>query len=527
MTARAVTDSRARRARCCRWLRALTLALCTGPLGEVARAAETDAILSEASRTFEYQTKPDKQYLRAALEELGLLGLGLLHYFSQHEANSVDWDLDYDWESFEQKLDGSAYSFDTNHFDTNFITHPAAGTLYYWAARGNRLSVLESLGYAFASSTVWEFFGEFREQTSINDLLVTPLTGLILGETTTQLGAFFDRSCETTANQIAGVVLGPSKSLHDAIDGLKPARDARCDRHGLASGGSHRFGLWAGYAAVTELSGPRDHVVGELRAGLHAGVAHLDAQRKPGTGWLSFSDGNIATLETELAVGEDKLNDFRIAARSVPAGLHYRRLRGLAGRQSGSELVVGALLATEYSQHRYDRRNGKLDKLFVLNVPGVSLLWTLRSGSRTLDIELDASAAVAGADAFALAAYRVVHPAPELPSVTLDKGYSHAVGFTLAPRLRLRMETTELGLEARSDRLFAVRVLDRSGAASASVPIAETRRRARFWFSVGPAPGLVRTTFWSEVDQRVGTIGDTRAANVEIALGSQFGFVLD
>ena len=525
MTARALTDSRARRASCTWSLRALAVALCIGPLSHEALAA--DAILPEASRTFEYPVAADQYYLRAALEELGLLGLGLVHYFSQHDANSVDWDLDYDWQSFERKLDGSAYAFDTNYFDTNFITHPGAGTLYYWAARGNRLSALESLGYAFASSTLWELFGEFREQTSINDLVVTPVTGFVLGETTTQLGAFFDRSCKTFANQLAGVVFGPSKSLHDAVDGLHPARDESCDRYGLATAGSHRLHVWAGYAAVTELSEPRDDVAGEFRAGLHAGVAHLDAMHQPGTGWLSFVDGNVATLRTELALGKGQLNDLKVNARTVPAGLHYRSLRGLGTHLSGSEIVVGALFATEYSQHRYDRPSGKLDKLFVLNAPGAALLWMLQRGRRLFEVELDTAAALAGADTFALAAYRVEHPSPDLPSVTLAKGYSHAVGFTLAPRVRLRTETAELGLDARSDRLYAVRVMDRSSHTRAHVPIAEKRQRARLWLSFGPATGLVQTTFWTEVEQRVGTIDSTRTARLEVAVGACFGLGLE
>jgi hypothetical protein len=89
------------------------------------------------------------------------------------------------------------------------------------------------------------------------------------------------------------------------------------------------------------------------------------------------------------------------------------------------------------------------------------------------------------------------------------------------------METAELGLDARSDRLFAVRVLDRSSSVRADVPIAETRRRGRFWLSVGPVPGVVRTTFWTEVEQRVGTVGRTRASALEVAVGSYFGFFVD
>src|SRR5690242_12224823 len=85
--------------------------------------------------------QPSPNYLRAALEEGAILIGGSVQYATA-SSNSVDWDLQYDWPSFRSKLTGQSVRFDTNHFDTNMVTHPVAGTLYYVAARGNRLTVL-------------------------------------------------------------------------------------------------------------------------------------------------------------------------------------------------------------------------------------------------------------------------------------------------------------------------------------------------------------------------------------------------
>jgi len=508
--------------RFCGWAPALGLVLASG------RAAAQEGVLPEASYTFEYRTPREKYYLRPILEELGLLGLGLAYYFQQHEANAVDWDLDYSWDSFEQKLDGRAYAFDTNHFNTNFVTHPVAGMLYYLAARGNRLSVLESLGYSFASSTLWEFLGEFRERVSVNDLFTTPLTGFILGEATTQLGAFFDRSCPTDANRILGSVFAPSKSVHDAIDGVSPRRDRICDKRGLSAIGGHRFDLSVSEAVVWRDTAARDDPpTGELRGTLRAEIKHFETLGREGSGWLSFSDGNWALLSTELAGSKDGLTDFDLIAHSAPAGLHYRDLVGLrGGGVRGSEVVLGFLAGAEYNMHQYRASAAKPDRWFVLNVPAARIAWTLHRGRNGFDLQLDAGAALGAASTFALSNYLGEHTDAELPTVTRVQGYSYGLGFSLAPSAKLRLDGTEIGLDARSDRLFALRRLDRSPTANPRVGIAETRRLGRLWLTTGPDGAISRLIVTAEVLQRGGFVGETGANSLEFRLGTGLGLAL-
>ncbi|HEV8551496.1 MAG TPA: DUF3943 domain-containing protein, partial [Polyangiaceae bacterium] len=275
---------------------------------------------SEQSPTFQYELPMRQQYLRAAVEELGLFGAGLGYYFIEQQQNSIDWALNYDWLSFRQKLTCQACALDQNFFDTNFVTHPLAGTLYYIAARGNRLNVLESFGYAFAMSTFWEFIGEFRERVSVNDMIVTPLAGLAIGESTTELGAFFDRGCPTVANSVLGTLFGPSKSLHDGLDGARLARAKTCDPHGFALEGSHRFAFFMGDAAVWAHHG--EAAVNELRLGLSMDVAHLDTLGRPGRDWVGFTEGNVASIDGRVAFDSVYVSDMRVGAHVLPAGLH-------------------------------------------------------------------------------------------------------------------------------------------------------------------------------------------------------------
>jgi hypothetical protein len=494
--------------------------LCAFVLVCVSRRAPADqSTPPDEGRTFEYTTIANKQYLRAVLEELGLLGLGLTHYFANQEVNSADWDLDYDWPSMRAKLVGDAYAFDTNHFDTNFVSHPGAGMLYYLAARGNRLSVLESLGFAFVSSAVWEYAGEYRELVSVNDLVVTPFAGFTLGESTTAIGAFFDRSCRNSATATLGSVFGWSKSVHDAVDGLEPGRDTECDRLGLSRRGDHRFQLFAGNAALVSEHG--ESASGEARFGAAAEILHLRGLGRPGRGWLSFSDGNVASLSVAAGVDAHRVSDLTVAARTVPFGLHYRSLvDGYGPGVNGSEIVVGFLVGSEYAQHRYDRPAGKMDRVFVLDLPASTVMLIARWGPRRLEASLDAGAALAGVDAFALASYRTSGSTSGLSSVTEVRGYSHAAGFALAPKLRLVLDGAELGFDARTDRLYGLGMLDRSPKNGAHAVANETRRRGTIWLSVGSA-SFPRATFFVDGRQRSGTLGSVSNTRHEVGAGTR------
>ena len=115
--------------------------------------------------TFAYTEPADPSYPRALLEMTGILSVGFLWYVTQTDI-AQDYDVNYTWPVFRKKLTGEALGFDTNHFGTNFIGHPLGGTGYYLAARSNRLSIAESLGFAVFGSLLWEYFGEVSERVS-------------------------------------------------------------------------------------------------------------------------------------------------------------------------------------------------------------------------------------------------------------------------------------------------------------------------------------------------------------------------
>jgi len=499
--------------------------------GVAAAPAHAQHMPTHVSRpeVLNYVEPLDPNYLRAALEEVGLLGLGFAHYMSNHSANSRDWDYQYTWPSFRSKVIGSGYRFDTNLFETNFVTHPAAGTLYYWAARGNRLPLLASVAYAFAASTVWELLGEFREHASVNDLFVTPLSGFVLGEMTFQHGAFFDRSCASTTNSVLGSVLSPSKSLHDAIDGAKLDRDTICDRNGLTQRGAHEFRFGLAIGMLKRVQGPAEPAWLATQLTFYSRIKALNTFGLPGEGVRTFSDGNVTEWSAELGVAGTELNELDLIASVVPVGLHYRKLLGNESFDaSGREILFGLLVATEYSVYRYNRAPGSgMDKYFALDFPGASVTYVQRSSGQRLELDFRASTTLAGVDAFGLPEY-AMHASPDtLTTVAARRGYNYAAGFSLQPRVRLIRKYVEVGADLKATQVWAIRMFDRSIEHQSDVAVVEQRRYANVWVRLAPVPSLPwRVSLSGRLLQRAGSVATFRRSRTDLRLMASVEAVL-
>ncbi len=440
--------------------------------------------------TFAYREPQSAKYLRAAGFQVAVLVGGAAWYYWDKETNQLDWEYSYDWETFRAKLEGSGYSFDSNLFDTNSLAHTGAGTLYYIGARGSRMTIWGALGVAFTSSLFWEFIGEFRERVSMNDMLVTPLGGMAFGESLLQLGAFFDRSCDTMVNRVLSDIFAPSKAYGDLVDGAELLRSSRCDRYGFTRVGYHEFEISAGPRLVRS-SGATDaepYVVGEIRA--RAETLNLRRFGQPGSGWMSFADGNGSTVEVVAATGTMGTEDFRVDTRALLAGLHYRDIRHGAGGVHGREFLLGAGVGVEYSRHLYGDQSQRLDPVFILEAPALFARWRWLLGARQLDVSLVAAPSYASVGAFALPEYDLLQDRTELTTVARQHGYNHALGISLAPRVVWSGEQVRIGVEARNDRLFAVRAMDREAQSESRAEVSEFRRRARVWFETGPRRGL-------------------------------------
>ncbi len=75
--------------------------------------------------------------------------------------------------------------WDKDDWVINYIGHPYAGSIYYNAIRSQDATIFESFMFSTVQSAIWEYVIEgIAEQPSIQDLIVTPVAGAIIGEFT-------------------------------------------------------------------------------------------------------------------------------------------------------------------------------------------------------------------------------------------------------------------------------------------------------------------------------------------------------
>lgn len=100
---------------------------------------------------------------------------------------------------------------DGDKFIFNYVLHPYAGAAYYMSARSQGFNVLGSFLYSsFISTIFWEYGIEaFMEIPSIQDLIITPIVGSIMGEGFYLVKRWLvDNGYEVMGSRVLGYILG-------------------------------------------------------------------------------------------------------------------------------------------------------------------------------------------------------------------------------------------------------------------------------------------------------------------------------
>ena len=140
--------------------------------------------------------------------------------------------------------------------------------------------------------------GLISEVVSVNDLIVTPMSGISVGEPLMQLGSFFDRQSPTALHRILGTTFAPIKSANDALDGLTLSRQSGPDDEW------HRF-TFSGSAAVThdDVSSPKhsEQTFDVLRFGISERLARLRNYDGETDRAEWFDDANLSGMSVRAA----------------------------------------------------------------------------------------------------------------------------------------------------------------------------------------------------------------------------------
>lgn len=167
--------------------------------------------------TFALNPDVEKNYWLPAVEVVGLnFGVwGYHRYLSGENWSNISW---------ETIKNNFKYGFvwDADGYLINQFWHPYHGSNYYNAARSNGLEFWESAPYAFFGSLTWEYFFE-NERPSYNDIVNTPVTGIILGEISFRVSdLIIDESAtgfERFLREFSSTIIDPMKGFNRLIRG--------------------------------------------------------------------------------------------------------------------------------------------------------------------------------------------------------------------------------------------------------------------------------------------------------------------
>ncbi len=129
----------------------------------------------DSSRQKKLYEKKNNFWLPAA----EAFGLNIFVWSVDRYVRQVDW-AKISLKSMRNNLK-KGFVWDADGFETNQLFHPYSGALSFTAARSSGLNFWQSLPYPFAASLMWELFME-TEYPSMNDIITTPMSGIVLGE---------------------------------------------------------------------------------------------------------------------------------------------------------------------------------------------------------------------------------------------------------------------------------------------------------------------------------------------------------
>jgi hypothetical protein len=108
--------------------------------------------------------------------------------------------------------------WDTDHWFHNYVGHPYGGSVYYNTVRSQGASKTTSFLFVTLMSTQWEYvFEAVAEPPSIQDLIITPITGGLVGEFVHDLTLHLVRNGSGTLERIFITVLNPMHALHNGF----------------------------------------------------------------------------------------------------------------------------------------------------------------------------------------------------------------------------------------------------------------------------------------------------------------------
>lgn len=399
--------------------------------------------IDKAVTQFENESEEKKNYLRAGIEVGTMLSAGMAIYYKHLVFNQQDFDYGFR-DGIRKKLNGEAILFDDNDKLSNY-GHVYAGVLYYQVARANGFNSLESFLITFASSAAWEFL-EYHEVFSINDQILTPVGGYIIGEASYQISCALLQ--KGTAAKTLGYTINPGLAMNHAIDkalgNSKYASQEDCAKP--------RWSKISLFLGVEKSQNPHESQKNQNNIfGLEAEVATIPNYNKPGQTSQVIYDTALVKSLVEYGSGNG-LGDLTVIAQVVAAAYNQKDLRvDERGQLEGYDVVLGIGSASTWRDRGGSFRSESDDFYGTINILGASARANIFYKGMNIQAEFAFYGDFAMVKSWALEDFKSRNGGnlDDQLNVTRKRGYYWGMGTTTLAALSIEKDSIKVGYNAQ------------------------------------------------------------------------------
>lgn len=401
---------------------------------------------------YENESPRKKNYLRTGIEIGVQLSAAMAIYYKNLAYNAVDFDY-----TLAGGLKGKYVTFDAWRFDDNDkisnYGHTYAGVMYYQTARSNGFNSLESALITFASSAAWETL-EYHEVFSLNDMVLTPVGGYVIGEATYQISCAL-LSKDSLIAKTLGYTINPNLAINHALEkrksGDKYAAQTDCKKP--------RFSDISVYVGLE--NGMKSYETGnnsDYNFGMSATVVNIENYNKEGKEKKMIYDTAMTKLTAEVN-GNDIVTDMKIVAQVVMAAYHEKNLTtDEKGQLRGYDIILSLGSASTMNDRGAKELDPNEDFYGTVNILGATAHATGLYKGYKVEADFGLYGDFAMVKSFSLEQYKASKGGSlaDEASIIKRKGYYWGTGSSVMASIAASKGRLEVGYETQYSRASSI-----------------------------------------------------------------------